>query len=65
MTANNNEEAIAKAFKSAEGSAAHEFGDGYVPGEAYQERRRKIISGEMTFEEAEAELLAPYKKAAR
>lgn len=45
---------LALAFQSAEASAAHEFGDDYDPGEEYRELRRKIIAGELTFEEAEA-----------
>ncbi|MBK6612615.1 hypothetical protein [Ottowia sp.] len=53
---------LEKYFRNAEGSAAHEFGDDYDPGETYLDVRRKVIAGEMTFEDAQVEVLAPYKK---
>ncbi|MDR2874391.1 MAG: hypothetical protein LBV44_00470 [Methylobacillus sp.] len=53
------------AFRNAEGSAAHEFPDDYVPPSEYFEARAKIIAGEMSTQDALDEILAPYKSGAK
>lgn len=52
----------AKALTDAEASALHEFGDQFDPGVAYRDLRRCVVDGTLTFEQAKALLLEPFRK---
>jgi ABC-type phosphate transport system auxiliary subunit len=51
---------LQKAFLFADASLRHEFGDNYRPDDAQLARERKVIDGEMSFDDAVAEILVPY-----
>lgn len=53
-----------QSFLDAAGILAHEFGDDFDPGETYWRLRQRVIDGELTHREAQAELLACARRTA-